>query len=361
MIQNLRNAIRTRVPVAVPSRLIETSPAAIKIPPLMNHDGLTFIDMSSVDPSAKYIYNGGIVRKDADTLRLFYRRGVEPKMMCDMIATCLLANDYTPVEGSHKIVYTHSDAKLIAQNDGHSFEIHGVIRDGEHCEDPRAILHSGAWFVTYTDGYRIGVAKLDLETCETLYTHYLMPSKVIKNTESDGREKNWIPFSDGDSIMMLYSDTPRTILRFRDTGSTLEMHPIHSLGPHTLSNVGKIRGGAPPVPYDEEHMIWFFHTAKSLKYNMGAYVTKGYDMVVKVIDVPILEGMVWNGERPPRTIIKDNVVYPCGAITTPAGWDVSIGICDYKLAILHVPRSLLAPLVDLPSTRVVEFDVPLLD
>jgi hypothetical protein len=248
MIQNLRNAFRSRVP-AVPSHLIQTSRANKEsaevvpgIPPLMNHDGLTFIDMSSVDPSAKYTYNGGIVRKDADTLRIFYRRALEPKMMRDTIATCLLANDYTPIPDTHKIVYTHSDAKLIAQNDRHSFEIHGIIHDGEHCEDPRAILHSGAWFVTYTDGYRIGVAKLDLETCETLYTHYLMPSKVIKNTESDGREKNWIPFSDGDSIMMLYSDTPRTILRFRDTGSTLEMHPIHSLGPHTLSNVGKIFG-----------------------------------------------------------------------------------------------------------------------
>ena len=351
MIQSLRNAFRNRA--AIPSYLVETprankEPIEVKIPPLMNHDGLTFIDISPVDPEAKYTYNGGIVRKDADTLRLFYRRGVDPKMMRDTIATCLLTNKYEPVEGTHKIVYTYSNATLIASNDGHSFKLHGVIHDGEHCEDPRAILHNGAWFVTYTDGYRVGVAKLDLDTCETLYTHYLMPSDVIKNIESDGREKNWIPFSDGgDHVMMLYSDTPRTILRFRDTGSKLEMHPIHSLGPHTLSNVGKIRGGAPPVQYDEEHMIWFFHSAKSLKYTMGAYVTKGYDLVVNVIDIPILEGVPWSGEHPAGTIIKNNVVYPCGAITTPTGWDVSMGICDYKLAVLHIPRVLLDPLVNL--------------
>lgn len=330
----------------------------------MSHDSLKFIDMSAIDPLAKYTYNGGIVRKDTDTLRLFYRRGVEPKMMCDRISTCLLTNDYEPVEGTHKIVYTYSNAGLIASNAGHSFRLHGIINDGEHCEDPRAILHNGAWFVMYTDGYRMGVAKLELDTCETIYTHYLLPSDVIKNKESDGREKNWIPFSaiDGsDDIMILYSDTPRITLRFHDTGSKLEMHPIHSLGPHTISKVGSIRGGANPVKYDDEHILWFFHTAKSHKYNMGAYVTKGYDIVVKVIDIPILEGAPWKGERPVGTIIKDNVVYPCGAITTPSGWDVSMGICDYKIAILHVPRCLLAPLVNLPTSRVVEFDVPLLE
>jgi len=321
--------------------------------------------MSRIDPLAKYTYNGGIVRKDSDTLRIFYRRGVEPKMMCDRIATCLLTNDYTPVDGTHKIIYTYSNAALIASNDGHSFKIHGVIKDGEHCEDPRAILHNGAWFVTYTDGYRVGVAKLDLETCETIYTHYLEPSEVVKNRDSDGREKNWIPFSEdgnsGGDIMMLYSDTPRTIMRFKDTGSKLALHPIHSLGPHTNSKVGNIRGGAPPVQYDKEHLLWFFHTARSHVYKMGAYVTKGYDLVVCVIDIPIIEGVPWKGERPSGTLIKDNIVYPCGAITTPTGWDVCMGICDYKLAILHVPRYLLAPLVNLPTSRVVEFDVPLLD
>ena len=329
--------------------------------PLMDHDGLKFIDVSSVDPRGKYTYNGAIVRKNENILRLFYRRGVEPKMMRDTIATCLLTNEYEPIAGTHKIVYTYSNAGLIATNDGHSFRLHGVIKDGEHCEDPRAILHNGAWFVIYTDGYRMGVSKLDLETCETIYTHYLQPSDAIRNKETDGREKNWIPFSDGDDIMMLYSDTPRIILRFHDTGSKLEMHPILSVGPNTISKVGNIRGGANPVKYDDEHMLWFFHTAKSHRYSMGAYVTMGYELVVKVIDIPILDGVPWKGERPNGTIIKDNVVYPCGAITTPNGWDVSMGICDYKLAILHVPRCLLAPLVNLPTSRVVEFEVPLLD
>ena len=366
MLQNIRSVIRRSNTNIQSTRIFQPPLSPLVVDsvsfPLMSHDGLKFIDLSEIDPEAKYTYNGGIVRKDADTLRLFYRRGVEPKMMRDTIATCLLTNDYTPVPDSHKIVYTYSNAGLIASNDGHSFRMHGVITDGEHCEDPRAILHNDAWFVIYTDGYRMGVAKLDLETCETIYTHYIQPSDVIKNKESDGREKNWIPFSDGDDIMMLYSDTPRIILRFRDSGSKLEMHPIQSLGPHTISKVGNIRGGANPVKYDDEgHMLWFFHTAKNHIYKIGAYVTKGYDMVVKVIDTPILEGVLWKGERPLGTLIKDNVVYPCGAIITPTGWDVSMGICDYKLAILHVPRCLLAPLVNLPTTRVVEFDVPLVD
>jgi hypothetical protein len=47
-----------------------------------------------------------------------------------------------------------------------------VFKDNHHVEDPRAIEFNNHWFVFYTDGLTIGVAKLTLDTCDVIYSHY---------------------------------------------------------------------------------------------------------------------------------------------------------------------------------------------
>jgi len=87
-------------------------------------------------------------------------------------------------------------------------------------------------------------------------------------------------------------------------------------------------------------MIWFFHTAKNHKYTIGAYITRGFQDVVYVIEAPILEGV-----PQPRfntsLVIKDNVVYPCGAVVYGSGWMISMGINDYKIGLLYIKKSLI--------------------
>jgi len=307
---------------------------------IFSNNDLTFLQIDKVAPTtARYFYNGGIVRNDDKTIRLFYRMGYEPKMMHDVISTCLLTNEYIPISGTHRRVITHSDSKLVMENLKLVFKQHiKNIKDGEHCEDPRAIKHNGAWFVTYTDGFRVGVAKLDGDTCDTIYTHYLETPRGTSNTDSDGREKNWIPFSNGNDLLMLYSDTPRRILHYIDSGDRLTLKEVGPIGPTTTCSFGSVRGGCPPVEFDDKHLIWFFHTGSLTRpYCIGAYITEGYEKVICVVDIPILSGV----PREKKVIdltIKDYIVYPCGAICTASGWDICLGVCDYVLAILSVSK-----------------------
>ena len=310
-----------------------------EVTPLCDYNSIVCLDNEQLVSQRVYHYNACIV-KYKQGYRLFYRTGIEPKMTYDQIATCLLSNDFDIDTSSHKIISTYSNGPQIMLDMKLRFHGKEPIFDGFHCEDPRAIQHAGFWFLTYTDGFRMGVAKLDLDTCEMIYSHYLIPPSTFTHLDSDGREKNWIPFSEGPYVCFLYSDNPRQILRYEDKGNLLSLNSVEAPLKLTRCIFGIIRGGCSPVQYDDLHMIWFFHTAKESKYSIGAYITRGFREVVYSMDSPILVGA-----PQPRfqtsLVIKDNVVYPCGAVATEAGWIISMGINDYRIGLLSIQRSTL--------------------
>ena len=59
-----------------------------------------------------------------------------------------------------------------------------------------------------------------------------------------------------------------------------------------------------------------------------------------ITDKPILVGKSTNIKFNQYMNIKDYVVYPCGAIETENGWKVSMGINDYCIGLIDVPRSI---------------------
>lgn len=317
----------------------ESPPPIIPSDPIFNYHTLEFLDGETLMPGTTYHYNAGIIPYN-DGYRLFYRTGAEPKMIYDRIATCLLTSDRKVVADTHKYITTHSDGSLITTWALRDMTIEKRVPDGYHCEDPRVIEHKGSIFVSYTDGIRIGIAKLHRKSCNTIYTHYLDAPATILHGESDGREKNWVPFSWEDDICFVYSDLPRQIFRFSDTGSKLVLKSSELPLRPTLYPGGTIRGGCPPVKYDDEHMIWFFHVSKDGIYSIGAYITRGFSPVVHVIQSPILKGHP-QPKYQSGLITKDNVVYPCGAVATDSGWTISMGVNDYKIGFLDVPRSVI--------------------
>jgi predicted GH43/DUF377 family glycosyl hydrolase len=318
--------------------------------PICDYNDIVCLPSDKLIDTMVYHYNCTIAPYEGG-YRIFYRSGKHPKMVHDRIATCLLTSDFNIVEGSNQLVDTYSNSNLIMRNMKDVFQIrqsdvntffsfHDLLVDGDHCEDPRVIEHAGAWFLTYTDGFRIGVSKLDLDTCEGVYSHYLTTPPSLVNQDGDGREKNWIPFSDGDSLCFLYSDTPRQILTYTDTGNSLQLATIETSILITECPFGTIRGGCPPVRYDDTHMIWFFHVGKNNTYSIGAYITCGFREVVYVIESPILEGYP-QPRFQHKLEIKGNVVYPCGAVRTDSGWMITMGINDYKVGLLHVKKLLI--------------------
>lgn len=196
--------------------------------------------------------------------------------------------------------------------------------NNKHVEDPRVILHKGHYFVCYTDGYNIGIAKLD-ENFDTIYSHYLKKPSYIRFEGGDGREKNWLPISMDNTIHLWYSDKPRTFLIYEDTGTSLEYKSFIKTEQKVVCNFGGIRGGCPPIPYDDTKQIWFFHTLFEGKYRIGAYLTEGLT-VVSITPTPILTG--------------NHIVFPCGVIQHDGYFYISMGVQDKDIGILKVSKDL---------------------
>ena len=123
---------------------------------------------------------------------------------------------------------------------------------------------------------------------------------------------------------------------------------------------GEIRGGTPPLRlgrteaecYGPAKFITFFHSSTPLseeeggrgnwrRYWMGAYVFDADFNVTHISTAPIAGGSEQDSHGiDPRTNTswKPFVVFPGGAIQTYAGWDVCMGINDWRIAITQLPE-----------------------
>jgi predicted GH43/DUF377 family glycosyl hydrolase len=309
-----------------------------------------------IDPHTNVYYYNSCICKYKNSYRLFYRCGKNPKTCEDRVATCLLTKNLEVIPETNKYIeaytnwkasrdagpdvlsrhirYTYSDTKTTK-----SF----IFKDNHHVEDPRAIEFNCNWFVFYTDGLTIGVAKLDLDSCDVIYSHYLqVPPKHIISEDSDGREKNWIPIVSDNKLYLLYSDSPRTFIHCIDEGDKLSVEKYDKLNFSVLWNYGNIRGGCPPIEYDDNTLIWFFHSSMSVfknrAYFIGAYLTtKNYPFEIKNIS----KFPVFFGTPSPISIgnsYQTNVVFPCGAIAEEDGFTISMGVNDYCIGHLKVHK-----------------------
>lgn len=194
-----------------------------------------------------------------------------------------------------------------------------------HVEDPRVIRHKNNWFICYTDGYKVYIAKLDNDF-NTLYSHQLHKPEEIKFLGGDGREKNWIPFSYKDSIGIWYSDNPRTFLIYNDKETKLEFDYFIKTEQIVKVSYGNVRGGCSPILYsnEEEEWIWFFHTFHDKKYKIGAYITKDFK-ITKILSEPLCAG--------------NPIIFPCGAILKNNNFYISMGVDDKNVGILQVSKN----------------------
>ena len=315
---------------------------------------LVYLDTTKlIDPETNlYYYNSGFYEDTPTTYRMFYRCGKNPKAYEDRVATCLLDRDLNIIEGTNKYLQLHSSWEETTQNNIKLKRmIPFVFKNGTHVEDPRAIRSGLNWFIFYTDGIHIGVAKLD-ENCNLIYTHYLYVPEDIQHKDHDGREKNWIPIKVVNNfIYILYSESPRILFKYNDTGNYLKLIRTNILQHQVDWAHGYVRGGCPPIEYEHDKYIWFFHSVKMMPtyvgdnsrvYMIGAYVTENVYpyKCIKITSLPILLG--WPSHAVDKLLLQDNVVFPCGAIRkSQSTYIICMGINDYKIAYLEVDNSKL--------------------
>jgi predicted GH43/DUF377 family glycosyl hydrolase len=336
---------------------------------LCDYSTLKYIDLKKlIDPDKNLYYYNSCICKYKDCYRLFYRCGRNPKTVNDRIATCLLTTNLEVIPDTNKYVDVFSDWKESAKSgnsdkpreilytyydeDENYIQKSYIYNKNEHVEDPRVIEFNKSWFMTYTDGLATAVAKLDLDTCDTIYSHFLKsPPVEYTPANSDGREKNWILCSDKDKLYVLYSEVPRTFIEYKDTGTSLVNVGIFRTNYKVDWPFGDIRGGCSPIEFGTSTLIWFFHSVKSLNttirdktkvYIIGAYITQNkYPFkITQMLKQPLLMGIPSPVSR--KLLIQDNVVYPCGAITLDSQtFLISMGINDYKIAHLEVKKDML--------------------
>jgi len=334
---------------------------------LCNYEDLIILDSSKLIDYGKnvYFYNSCICHYK-DGYRLFYRCGKDPKTAQDRIATCLLTKDLKVVEYSNKYVNVYSNFEASKQSgpDNTNRNIkyayvennkvvyrHFIYKDGEHVEDPRVVQFNNAWFVFYTDGISIGVAKLNLETCDVIYSHFMNspPEYIRRSIDSDGREKNWIPFVNNNQLYVLYSDSPRTYILCSDDGNRLNVQKYDKQIYSISYDYGTLRGGCPPIHFNNKTLIWFFHSTRRSNtivgndrtiYMISAYLSSSdYPFEVsKILIAPVLVGIPSSVSM--DILYQDNVVYPCGAVVIDEDtFLISMGINDYKIGHLYVKKT----------------------
>jgi len=308
---------------------------------LCEYKRLKYLDSSKlIDPlTNKYFYNACLLPDN----RLFYRVGKEPKGYEDRIATCQLTDELTVVEGSNKYIGTYTNWTESTRTRILKSILPFVFKDGEHAEDPRAIIFNNHYYVFYTDGISIGVAKLDMD-CNTIYSHYLFCPKNAEFKFKDGREKNWIPFLNGNKLFLLYSAEPVTYFECKDTERSLDMIVIHGREEKITWKFGYVRGGCPPAEYDSDSLLWCFHStmkndAGQLEYMFGVYVTDNtYPFNLrKFCKLPLLIGIASHAST--ALSLQHRVVYPCGLVKRGEGWRISMGVNDYEIAFLDVTEN----------------------
>jgi predicted GH43/DUF377 family glycosyl hydrolase len=315
-----------------------------------------------IEPTINCYYYNSCVCVYNDKYRLFYRCGKNPKTCEDRIATCLLTKDFKVVPNTNKYVNVFSNWQASRDAGPDSLDRHiryyyhetkevksFIYKDGQHVEDPRVIEFQGHWYMLYTDGMTMAVAKLDYDTCDVIYSHFLpVPTSNLLSKQFDGREKNWIPVVSNNALYILYSDTPRTFIRCVDAGTHLQLNKYNKLNYVVMWHYGAIRGGCPPIEYDRDSLIWFFHSSKEVYHNIsiqnskiyfiGAYITsKEYPFhIYQITKFPIFFGT----PSPLRQGMsyQTNVVFPCGAVCVGNDFVISMGINDYCIGHLKVKR-----------------------
>ncbi len=168
---------------------------------------------------------------------------------------------------------------------------------------------------------------------------FSLPKRPISNTlsaEAESEwEKNWIPFAIDDThVGLIYSHEPWDVIKLQvERGQPPRLLEVHRC-PGIIWDDGTIRGGTAPVPYDDDHLITFFHSAQVIGsrrlYSVGACVFMAKPPYAPVLQTsyPLLIAPYRQGAHRFGWRFAGSVIFPMGAERTPDGYRLLCGIDD---------------------------------
>ena len=162
-------------------------------------------------------------------------------------------------------------------------------------------------------------------------------------------EKNWVPFAiDPSRVGLIYSHEPWDVITLIvEPGAPRRLESLHS-GPPIQWDYGTIRGGTPPVPYDDAHLVTFFHSSQVIGsrnvYSVGAcvFLAQAPYTPILMTSHPLLMAPYHSGVHRFGWRFAASVVFPLGAERTADGYHLLCGRDDGEIASFIISQTELA-------------------
>ncbi|WP_158810394.1 FkbM family methyltransferase [Beijerinckia sp. L45] len=240
----------------------------------------------------------------------------------------------------------------------------------EPCGAPILLIDSGIDPRVIAIGTRVFVffAKIDksedgkIEGSTVAYTEFSVESKswrnrssyalpknpVVNNASIDSVaawEKNWVPFKiKGHLIGLIYSHEPwHVIILNVEEGTAPKLDGVYS-SPSITWDYGTIRGGTPPLRYDDGHMITFYHSSSTIAgrrvYSVGACVfdDQAPYSPAFITSSPLMVAPYKTGVHRFGWHHAASVIFPLGADEIASGYRLICGLDDGEIASFDVPK-----------------------
>ncbi len=226
-----------------------------------------------------------------------------------------------------------------------------LLKDGI---DPRVIQVGGRVLVFYAilerdrdttiNGACMAIAEFTVDEGRWKWVQgFSLPKQPIdKGLPADARtnwEKNWVPFViDQTHVGLIYSHDPWDVITLHiPLGSPPHLETLHASPPIRWA-CGTIRGGTPPVRYDDRHWVTFFHASQVMGsrnvYSVGACVFLNQPPFAPVLmtDEPLLLAPYRTGAQDFGWQFAGSVVFPLGCEQTGEVYRLICGRDDSQIA-----------------------------
>jgi predicted GH43/DUF377 family glycosyl hydrolase len=224
-------------------------------------------------------------------------------------------------------------------------------------EDGHLINVGGTLYMIYDDnrdekitkgGFRVYVTQLDV-VGQKIIPHHMEALTRYPGESPNIREKNWVPFSYQDELLLVYCISPHRIFRyFSGTGSC---ETIFETYPDIDWKWGILRGSTPALNIDNHYYLSFFHSSikmtsvhsqgkEVLHYFTGAYLfslNPPFE-ILAISPEPIVGKNFYHGQTYKPYWHPLNVVFPGGYICEGDKIYVFYGRQDHEMWVATIDK-----------------------
>ena len=271
-----------------------------------------------------------------------------------------------PVPGRGSIWAVRVNADLQPQG----MPVH-LINDGL---DPRAIKLGKTILIFFSmierdeagepNGAMVAMARFGLSEGQwTLENASTLPKGPIQGQRPEDSnaawEKNWIPFKIDETLVgLIYAHDPWDVITLAfEPGKEPRLKDAYRCGGITWDD-GIIRGGTSPIPYDDDHLITFFHSAQVIGsrrlYSVGACVFSAKPPFTPVLQTaePLLMAPYKSGVLRFGWRFAGSVIFAMGAERTHDGYRLLCGLDDGEIGSFVVRDADLKARLTLPRPAI---------